>query len=643
MDEVSGPVVAVGLVLTAVFVPCVFISGIIGQFFRQFAVTIAVSTLISAFNSLTLSPALCALLLKPRAAGGAEALPRPAFALFGGALGFIYLTPLLAPYFQKLAQEVQIDAHVMPWLVKGLATLVGAFAGWLVRKEMNIILGFFFRKFNEGFEWLTVGYIGLIRVLLSIGVLVLIGYGGLLVHTQVFQQLPTGFIPAQDKGYLLVNVQLPDAASLGRTDAVLRQIEEIAMKTDGVKHAITVSGQSILLGANSSNFGSAYIMLDKFENRTRPELYGEAIAARLQAEFKRQITGAVINVFGAPPVDGLGTAGGFKIVIQDTGSMGLKILQEVGDQVVMDGQQADELQGVYTGFRADTPWLYLELDRVAAQQMGVTMDEITNSLQAQFGSLYVNDFNRFGRTWQVNLQAEGKFRKTPDDLKRLRVCNIRGEMVPLAGVLHLKEIVGPVLIQRYNLYPSVTISNSPAPGVSSGQAIEAMENVAQQHIPAAICTEWTELAYLQLQTADTATRAFILAVVLVFLVLAAQYESWALPLAVILVVPMCLLSSGVGVMMAGMDVNIFTQVGFVVLVGLACKNAILIVEFGRTRRMAGVPRKQAILEACRLRLRPIIMTSLAFVFGVLPLVVAEGAGAGCVERWELRSSQGCWV
>ncbi len=270
----------------------------------------------------------------------------------------------------------------MPWLVKGLATLVGAFAGWLVRKEMNIILGFFFRKFNEGFEWLTVGYIGLIRVLLSIGVLVLIGYGGLLVLTaQVFQQLPTGFIPAQDKGYLLVNVQLPDAASLGRTDAVLRQIEEIAMKTDGVKHAITVSGQSILLGANSSNFGSAYIMLDKFENRTRPELYGEAIAARLQAEFKRQITGAVINVFGAPPVDGLGTAGGFKIVIQDTGSMGLKILQEVGDQVVMDGQQADELQGVYTGFRADTPWLYLELDRVAAQQMGVTMDEITNSLQ----------------------------------------------------------------------------------------------------------------------------------------------------------------------------------------------------------------------------------------------------------------------
>jgi multidrug efflux pump len=628
MNQVSGPVIAVGLVLAAVFIPCVFISGIIGQFFRQFAVTIAVSTLISAFNSLTLSPALCALLLKPRAAGGAEALPRQSFGFIGAALGFIYLTPLLDAYAGRASDALQIDAALMPWIDKVIATLIGASAGWLIRKELNLILGYCFRKFNQGFEVFTTGYVSVVRVILSVNVLILVGYGGLLVLTgQVFQQLPTGFIPSQDKGYLLVNVQLPDAASLGRTDAVLREVESIAMKTDGVKHAVTVAGQSLLLSANSANFGSAYIMLDKFEKRTEPELYSEAIAAKLQNEFNRKISGARINVFGAPPVDGLGTAGGFKIVIQDTGSMGLKIMQEVGDEVVHDAQAHNELQGVYTGFRADTPWIYLEIDRVAIQQMGVSMDEITNSLQVQFGSLYVNDFNNFGRTWQVNLQAEGRFRKNIEDLKRLRVPNAQGNPVPLAAVLRVKEVVGPVLIQRYNLYPAVTISNSPAPGISSGQAIEAMETVAQQHLPAQMQTQWTELAFLQLQTADTASRAFILAVVLVFLVLAAQYESWALPLAVILVVPMCLLSAGFGVMMAAMDVNIFTQVGFVVLVGLACKNAILIVEFGRTRRMLGVPRQQAILEACKLRLRPIIMTSLAFVFGVLPLVIAEGAGA----------------
>jgi multidrug efflux pump len=618
MNAVAGPVIAVGLVLAAVFVPCIFIRGMIGQFFRQFAVTIAISTLISAFNSLTLSPALCALLLKPGEHGSKEPLPRVSFAVAGAALGYFLLTKYLQPLFPGEA-----------WVAPVVAAMCGALVGWIFRNWLNHGLGYLFRGFNLGFEQFTRGYIKAVAGLLRIGVLVLIGYLALLWLTQhVLTLVPTGFIPPQDKGYLLVNVQLPDSASLNRTDRVMRQVEEIARRTPGVRHTVTVSGQSVLLGANAPNFATMYVMLDLFEHRRDPEQSADAITAKLRSDFAREVAGAVVNVFGAPPVEGLGTAGGFKLVIEAPGETNLKAIQDATERVVAAASADPKLEGVYTGFRADTPWLYLKIDRVSAQVRGVSIAEVVNALQVYFGSLYINDFNRFGRTWQVNVQASGDFRRRAEDLRKLQVKNDRGEMVPVGGFLSVKEVTGPAMVQRYNLYPAATINGSPAPGVSSGEAIAALQAAANpETLPASMRAEWTELAFLQLQTGDTAMKALLLAVALVFLVLAAQYESWALPLAVILVVPMCLLGAGFGIWLEGQDVNIFTQIGFVVLVGLACKNAILIVEFGRTRRLAGAPRREAILEACALRLRPIVMTSVAFILGVVPLLIAEGAGA----------------
>ena len=629
MDEVSGPVIAVGLVLTAVFVPCVFISGIVGQFFRQFAVTIAISTLISAFNSLTLSPALCALLLKPRTAERRDPLPRVSFALAGAVIGALYLTPLLGHGISvSLPAGFERLQPLVSWLPAVAAAAAGAVAGWAAGAWLNRGLGWLFGGFNAGFASATTGYLKAVRVFLRTGPVVLAGYAVLLGLTYfLFQRVPTGFIPAQDKGYLLVNVQLPDSASLTRTDEVMRRVEDAARRIPGVKHTLTVSGQSILLGVNAPNFGTAYVMLDDFNTRRSPELTADGVAAALRAAFAAEIPAAVVNVFGAPPVDGLGTAGGFKMVIEAPGDGAAKPLQEAGERVVGAAGESPQLEGVYTGFRADTPWLYLQIDRVAAQSRGVNIAEVINALQVYFGSLYINDFNRFGRTWQVNVQADGAFRRKASDLKRLQVRNDQNEMVQVGSFLTLVETTGPVMVQRYNLYPALSINGAPAAGVSSGDALASMEAAARDALPATMRSEWTELALLQLQTQDTAMRAFLLAVVLVFLVLAAQYESWSLPLAVILVVPMCLLGAGVGVWFAGMDVNIFTQVGFIVLVGLACKNAILIVEFGRTRYMAGAGRREAILEACALRLRPIVMTSVAFILGVVPLVVAEGAGA----------------
>ncbi|HVK14111.1 MAG TPA: multidrug efflux RND transporter permease subunit [Gemmataceae bacterium] len=627
MDEVSGPVIAVGLVLTAVFIPCVFISGIVGQFFRQFAVTIAISTLISAFNSLTLSPALCALLLKPKAEGSKEPLPRVSFALIGALAGYLYLAHL----FRGL-MPAELPAG-WAWLrsVGGpaLAAGVGLVVGWAFRNWLNRILATVFRAFNVGFAAATRGYLRAVAGLLKVGGLVLVGYAGLLYLTyHVLNLVPTGFIPPQDKGYLLVNVQLPDSAALDRTDRVMRQVEEIARRTPGVAHTVTVSGQSVLLGVNAPNFATAYVMLEPFEHRLGPDHSADAIAATLRRELAEEVPGATASVFGAPPVDGLGTAGGFKVVIEAPGETRATPLQDAGEQVVETAKADPRLEGVYTGFRADTPWLYLHIDRVAAQTKGVNIADVFAALQVYFGSLYVNDFNRFGRTWQVNVQADDQFRRKAADLHRLEVRNADGKMVPVTGFLSVKTVSGPVMIQRYNLYPAATVNAAPAPGVSSGEAVARLGAAAgRENLPEGMRSEWTELALLQLQTKDTAARAFVLAVVLVFLVLAAQYESWTLPLAVILVVPMCLLGAGAGVWMAGQDVNIFTQIGFVVLVGLASKNAILIVEFGRTRYLAGAPRRAAILEACELRLRPIIMTSVAFILGVVPLVVSEGAGA----------------
>ena len=623
MEQVSGPVIAVGLVLSAVFVPCAFISGITGQFFRQFALTIAVSTILSAFNSLTLSPALAALLLKPRVKGKYEALPRLAFLILGAWLGVVGGGWWVASG-PETTHHSPPTTHHLEWA----ALLVGAAGGWVAGKPLNWLLGWSFRLFNVAFERSTGWYTRLVGGLLRISVVVLVVYGGLVYLTYWgFMHTPTGFIPQQDKGYLLVNVQLPDAASLERTEAVMGRIEEIARSTPGVKHTVAIAGQSILLGANAPNFGAMYVMLDDFPLRTKPALSGDAIAERLEAALRNAVHGGVVNVFTAPPVEGLGTAGGFKIIVEDRGDNGMNSLQDVSEQVVHSAQSAPGLEGLFTSFRANTPWLYLDIDRVQTKSLGVSMVELFNTLQVNLGSLYVNDFNRFGRTWQVNVQASESYRSQLADLTRIQVRNVGGQMVPLSALVRVREVPGPVMVARYNMYPAAAINGNAAKGVSSGQALTLMEKATSKELPQSMRSEWTELALLQLQTGNTALLVFLLAVVLVFLVLAAQYESWALPLAVILVVPMCLLCSIAGVIVSKMDINIFTQVGFVVLIGLACKNAILIVEFAKAQREAGVPRYQATLEACKLRLRPIVMTSFAFILGVVPLVLAEGAGA----------------
>jgi multidrug efflux pump len=568
MQEVSSPVVAVALVLCAVFVPCAFISGITGQFFRQFALTIAVSTAISAFNSLTLSPALAALLLKPK---GAKRDP-------------------------------------LTWL-------------------LDMTLGWFFKLFNLGFKVSTTAYTRCVGLLMRVSVLVLCVYGGLLYLTYLgFVTVPTGFIPPQDKGYLLCNVQLPDSASLERTREVVARVDRIARETPGVAHTIGVAGQSMLLNAVGSNFGSMYVILEDFEHRHDPSLTADAVMARLRERFN-EVQEAQIAVFGAPPVDGLGTAGGFKLMVQDRGDVGLAALQGQTDNFVEKGNQTPGLVGLFTMFRAQAPQLFADIDRVKCKAMGLPLADVFGALQVYLGGYYVNDFNRFGRTWQVNLQAEPEYRASPEDVRRLDVRAPSGEMVPLGTVAHVRETSGPTMVVRYNMWPAAAVNGASLPGVSSGETIAMIDALARAELPRNMGYEWTELTYMQILAGNTAMIVFAGAVILVFLVLAAQYESWSLPLAVILVVPMCLLCSIIGVAMKGMDINIFTQIGFVVLVGLASKNAILIVEFAKATREAGTPTFEATIEACRLRLRPIMMTSFAFILGVVPLVIASGAGA----------------
>jgi len=631
MSQVSGPVIAVGLVLSAVFIPCAFISGITGQFFRQFALTIAVSTVISAFNSLTLSPALSALLLRPKEQERHdEVLPLAAFPILGAWLGYAALAPRLAEWLAALhLGGLEKFLAASPWVVPAVSIAVGTAAVGIFARRLNRFTARCFRAFNVGFNHSTNVYTRLVGMALRVSLLVLLVYGGLLYLTYWgFTNSPSGFIPMQDKGYLLVNIQLPDAASVERTQRVMHRIEEIASKTEGVKHTVAIAGQSILLSANAPNFGAMYVMLQDFHERTAQGLSGEAIAATLQARFQEEIKDGLVGVFGAPPVDGLGTAGGFKIIIEDRGDMGSAVLQEVGEKIVdRASHEVTGLQGLFSSFRADTPWLFLDIDRDQAKTMGVSMAEVFNMLQVYLGSLYINDFNRFGRTWQVNVQADAQYRKQSEDLKQFKVRNNAGTMVPLGAISSIRAISGPVMIYRYNMYPSAPINGAPAPGVSSGEAIGMMRRVANDQLVHSMRAEWTELAMLQLETGNTAMYVFVLAVVLVFLVLAAQYESWSLPLAVILVVPMCLLCSIAGVFVAQLDVNIFTQIGFVVLVGLACKNAILIVEYAKRQSEQGKPRYEATLAACKLRLRPIIMTSLAFILGVVPLVLSVGAGA----------------
>jgi hydrophobe/amphiphile efflux-1 (HAE1) family protein len=569
MTEVTGPVIAIALVLCAVFVPCAFLGGITGQFFRQFAVTIAVSTVISAFNSLTLSPALGALLLKPR---GATRDP-------------------------------------LTWL-------------------LDVTLGWFFRLFNWTFGAATNLYTRAVGGVLRVSLVALLVYGGLLALTYFeFQRVPTGFVPQQDKGYLLVDVQLPDAASVERTQQTLQRIEKIVHEIPGVEHTVAVSGQSLVLNANAPNIGSMYVILKNFDERRAADRSADAVVEAIRQRCRKEVRWASVAVFGAPPIEGLGTTGGFRMIIQDRGNAGLDELQRVGDRVAVEANRLPQLRNVNNNSRANTPWLYLEIDRTKALVLGVPLSEVFNALQYYLGSFYVNNFNEFGRTWQVIIQADERYRDNVRDIKLLTVRNSQGQTVQLGTLLTPRSSSGPLMIMRYNLYSATAITGDPGPGVSSGQAVEYMEQVAGRELPHSMAYEWTELTYLQLQAGNTALYVFALAVVFVFLVLAAQYESWKLPLAVILVVPMCLLCSVAGVDAAGMDITVFTQIGFVVLVGLASKNAILIVEFAKAQREAGVPPREAALEASRLRLRPILMTSFAFIFGVVPLVFASGAGA----------------
>jgi multidrug efflux pump len=652
MEEITGPILAITLVLSSVFVPCCFLGGITGQFFRQFAVTIAVSTIISAVNALTMTPSRAVMIFKTEesAHGGhelkREALPWWIFAVVGGICSLWWGADYLAhqfglPPLPGKDSEVEMASSTyygLSALYFAPGAIAGALVGLLLIHPINAVLGWLFRGFNRYFDRMTAVYGRVVARVLRVSVVVLVLYGGLLAMTYwQFTHAPSGFIPQQDKGYLLLNVQLADSASVERTQRAMARIEAIARETPGVKHTVGVSGQSLLLNANAPNLGSMYIMLKEFSERRGSKLSADAIAANLKERCQSQLRGTIISVFGAPPIDGLGTTGGFKLIIEDRANLGLGQLQRVSDAIVERGRRTPGLEGLFNSSRANTPWLYLEIDRTKCAALGVPVSELFNTLQVYLGSYYVNNFNEFGRSWQVNIQADQKFRADPRDIRQLQVRNTEGRMIKLSTLLDVRNTTGPVMVMRYNMYSATAITGSPAAGTSSGEAIALMEEIARQELPRSMAFDWTELAFMQLSAGNTATHVFALAVVFVFLVLAAQYESWKLPLAVILVVPMCLLCSLVGVSIARMDVSLFTQIGFVVLVGLASKNAILIVEFAKQAEESGVPRHEATVEACRLRLRPILMTSFAFIFGVVPLVIAEGAGA------EMRRSLGTAV
>ena len=568
MAEVTGPVIAVALVLCAVFVPTAFISGITGKFYQQFALTIAVSTVISAFNSLTLSPALCALLLQEHGA------PKDKFT-----------------------------------------------------RILDATLGWFFRGFNRIFQRAGDAYAGVVRRLVRAAVVVLVVYAGLVgLGLFTFAKVPTGFIPSQDMGYLIVVVQLPDASSFERTDAVVKHVDEIARKIPGIAHTFAISGYSSVLQANQPNVGAAFLVLDKFENRKDPKLRGEKLLATIRKELSVVQEGRVL-VLPPPPLRGLGNAGGFKIQVQDLNNAGLAALESATKRLLEAAQKEPDLISLISGFRANTPQYRVDIDRVKAKSMGVNMADIGETLQTYLGSVYVNDFNLFGRTWQVYAQAEPQFRVNPDSVGQLKTRNNLGEMVPIGTLAKVTKIGGVDRLQRYNLFYSADVNGSTVPGVSSGQMIKKVNKLAADNLPEGFTIEWTDLTLQQILAGDSIYFIFPLCVVFVFLVLSAQYESWGLPFAVILIVPMCLLSAIGGVWLTGRDNDIFTQIGLVVLVGLSAKNAILIIEFARQRQEAGMDRFAAAVEACRLRLRPILMTSFAFILGVVPLVLATGAGA----------------
>ena len=569
MEEVSGPIVAIALVLCAVFVPTAFIVGLSGEFYKQFALTIAISTVISAFNSLTLSPALAALLLKPHGA-------------------------------KKDRFTLAID----------------------------FVFGWFFKLFNRFFGRASGGYGKLVTHTLRSSVIALVVYAGLVGLTILgFSRVPAGFVPTQDKGYLVALAQLPNGATLDRTEDVIRRMSDIALKHPGVQNAVAFPGLSINGFTNSPNSGIVFATLKPSEERKSPELSANAIAANLNKQYA-SIPEAFIAIFPPPPVQGLGTVAGFKLYIEDRSSMGLESLYKETSATLQKGNQAPGLIGVFSSFDINVPQIDSHVDREKAKTYGIPLGDVFDTLQVYLGSLYVNDFNRFGRTYQVNVQAESRYRLQPEDISHLRTRNAGGEMIPLGSVVTVKSTYGPDRVMRYNGFPAAEINGAAAPGYSTGQSEAAIAKVLNDELPNGMKYEWTELTYQKILAGNTMVYIFPLSVFLVYLVLAAQYESWSLPLVIILIVPMTLFSAIAGVWLLNGDNNVFTQISLIVLVGLACKNAILIVEFAREKQLQeGMNRFDAVLAACRLRLRPILMTSLAFTMGVIPLVLSTGAGS----------------
>ena len=580
MDEVTGPILAITSVLAAVFIPSAFLSGLQGEFYRQFALTIAISTILSAINSLTLSPALAGVLLRSHGDG----------------------TP------------------------KDRATRI-----------IDRVFGRFFNGFNRFFERSSDRYVWSVKRAVRASGLVLILYVGFLGLAWLgFAKTPAGFVPMQDKYYLVGMAQLPTGASLDRTEAVVRQMSKTALEEPGVESVVAFPGLSVNGAANLPNSAVMFIMLDGFEERSTADLSATAIAGRLMGKFG-QIPDGFIGVFPPPPVPGLGTLGGFKLQIEDRGGLGLEALAQAQNAVMAKAMQAPELANMLASFQTDSPQVQIDVDRVKAKAQGVPLTAIFEAMQINLGSLYVNDFNRFGRTYRVVVQADAQFRQQAEDIGLLQVRNSSGEMIPLSSLVRITRSAGPDRVMHYNGYPSADISGGPAPGYSSGEATAAIERILSETLPSGMTYEWTDLTYQEKAAGNTALFIFPLSVLLAFLILAAQYNSWSLPFAVLLIAPMALLSAVGGVWLSGGDNNIFTQIAFVVLVGLAAKNAILIVEFARDQERQGAEPLAAVLEAARLRLRPILMTSIAFIAGVVPLVIASGAGA------EMRHAMGVAV
>jgi multidrug efflux pump subunit AcrB len=644
MDEITGPVIAITLVLSSVFIPTAFLAGISGQFYRQFALTIAASTIISAINAMTMAPARAVTLIKPHTQDhGAgheqrEALPRGGIALLAGGGVLYFLTPWIlsllhlsvAGHGGEVAAGLHAASPAVLWSVRLGLLAAGGIAGWLAAPPINRVLNRFLAGFNWVFDRLSAGYGRVVRGMVRLAVVLLMVYGGLLALTGLgFQVVPKGFIPQQDKGYLVVNVQLPDGASLERTDKLVMQLSKIAQETPGIAHVIAVPGYSTLLSTNLSNTGGMFVILTPFEERKHhPHLDAEEIAAGLQRKFS-QFREAIVGVFGAPPVEGLGSTGGLKMQIQDRQGAGLRLLQEAVQTVAAEARRQPGIAGAFSTFSVAQPQVFVDIDREKAKAQNVSLDDIHTALGAYLGSYYVNDFFFQDRNWQVNVQADPRYRMRVEDIGRLEVRNAAGDRVPLATLVKIKNTSGPALVNHYNLYPSAELNVILAPGTSSRQGIEIMERVARRRLPSSMSYEWTDLSYQELEAEKDllSKMIFPLAVFLVFMVLAFQYESWSLPLAILLIVPMCLLSALVGLWLMGLENDIFAQIGFVVLIGLAAKNAILVVEFSKQLEDQGTGRLEAVVEAARTRLRPILMTSLAFILGVLPLAVAKGAGA----------------